>query len=102
LKTWLDYKYRIRRVLKKEKQKDDDNNKKTLTEYRTPIRRENDLIFAVHKDNKSNSQVMYFDLVKSFGKTLDRIGKGTREVGNERRRQITFHSFRRFVKNYYI
>jgi hypothetical protein len=94
----LDYKYRTRRVLKKEKQKDDNNNKKTLTEYRTPIRRENDLIFAVHKDNKSNSQVMYFDLVKSFGRTLDRIGKGRREVGNERRRQITFHSFRRFVK----
>ena len=94
----MDYKYRTRRVLKKEKQKDDNNNKKTLTEYRTPIRRENDLIFAVHKDNKSNSQVMYFDLVKSFGRTLDRIGKGRREVGNERRRQITFHSFRRFVK----
>ena len=41
---------------------------------------------------------MYFDLVKSFGKMLDRIGKGTREDGNERRRQITLHSFRRFVK----
>jgi hypothetical protein len=37
--------------------------------------------------------------VKSFGKTLDRIGKGTREEGNNgRRRQITLHSFRRFVK----
>ena len=30
--------------------------------------------------------------------TIDRIGKGTREDGNERRRQITLHSFRRFVK----
>jgi hypothetical protein len=30
--------------------------------------------------------------------TLDSIGKGTREDGNERRRQITLHSFRRFVK----
>ena len=29
---------------------------------------------------------------------LDRIGKGAREDGNERRRQITPHSFRRFVK----
>ena len=26
------------------------------------------------------------------------MGKGAREEGNERRRQITFHSFRRFVK----
>jgi hypothetical protein len=30
--------------------------------------------------------------------TIDRIGIGTREDGNERRRQITLHSFRRFVK----
>jgi hypothetical protein len=99
----LDYKYRTRTVsYKKEKQKSDNVNKKTLTEYRTPIRRENDLIFAVHKDNKSNLQAMYFDLVKSFGKTLDRMGKGAREDGNERRRQITLHSFRRFVKLLYL
>jgi hypothetical protein len=31
-------------------------------------------------------------------KTLDRIGKGVREDSNKRRRQITLHSFRRFVK----
>jgi hypothetical protein len=30
--------------------------------------------------------------------TLDRNGKGAREDGNERRRQITLHSLRRFVK----
>ena len=41
---------------------------------------------------------MYIDLAKSFAKTLDRMNKGTREDGNERRRQITLHSFRRFVK----
>lgn len=29
---------------------------------------------------------------------LDRIGFGNREDGNETRREITFHSFRRFVK----
>ena len=33
-----------------------------------------------------------------FAKTLDRVGKGERENNNERRRQVTFHSFRRFVK----
>ena len=27
------------------------------------------------------------------------MGKGEREDNNERRRQITFHSFRRFVKS---
>jgi hypothetical protein len=29
---------------------------------------------------------------------IDRMGKGEREDGNEGRRQITLHSFRRFVK----
>jgi hypothetical protein len=38
------------------------------------------------------------DLCHQFEKTLDRMGKGAREVGNKGRRQITFHSFRRFVK----
>jgi hypothetical protein len=33
-----------------------------------------------------------------FAKTLDRMGKGTREDGNERRREITLHSFRRYAK----
>jgi hypothetical protein len=32
-------------------------------------------------------------------KTLDRMGKGDREGNSERRRQITLHSFRRFVKS---
>jgi hypothetical protein len=37
--------------------------------------------------------------VKAFGKTLDRMNRGNREEGsNESRRQITLHSFRRFVK----
>ena len=44
--------------------------------------------------------IRYFqDLVRSFAKTLDLMGKGSREDGNERRRQITLHSFRRFVKS---
>jgi len=30
--------------------------------------------------------------------TLDRVGKGDKEHGNTNRRQITFHSFRQFVK----
>ena len=33
-----------------------------------------------------------------FAKTLDRIGMGYREDGNENRRKITLHSFRRYVK----
>jgi hypothetical protein len=41
---------------------------------------------------------MYSEFANNFAKTLDRMGKGAREDGNERRRQITLHSFRRFVK----
>jgi hypothetical protein len=42
---------------------------------------------------------LYIELGRSFGKTLDRMNKGSREDGNERRRQITLHSFRSFVKS---
>jgi hypothetical protein len=45
-----------------------------------------------------NPDGIYDDIAKSFAKTLDRMGKGEREDGNEGRRQITLHSFRRFVK----
>jgi hypothetical protein len=57
------------------------------------------LVFAVYQDSKKPTYLrLYSDLLKSFQMTIDRIGKGTREDGNERRRQITLHSFRRFVK----
>jgi hypothetical protein len=46
-----------------------------------------------------NPKMLYFDLMKSFGKTLDSMGKGVRDESSyNRRRQITLHSFRRFIK----
>ena len=58
-----------------------------------------DLVFAVYQDiERPNYLWLYNDLLKSFHMAIDRIGKDTREDGNERRRQITLHSFRRFVK----
>jgi len=45
-----------------------------------------------------NLDSLYSDLSRSFARTLDRSGKGKREDGNQRRRQITLHSLRRFVK----
>ena len=72
---------------------------KIITEYRTPDKRDTDLVFAVYQDkNTPNPDSLYDDLSKSFVNTLDRSGKGDREDGNQRRRQITLHSFRRFVK----
>ena len=97
LKLWIDYKYRTRRVSYNDQHNTTSKNK-TATEYRTPIKDDSDLVFAVYQ-NKAITKTLslYQDLVKSFAKTLDRMGKGAREDGN-RRRQITLHSFRRFVK----
>jgi integrase len=93
ISSWIDYKYRKRRVCYP-------RNNKTITEYRTPDRRATDLVFAVRQSSTNpNPKNLYIDLVNSFGKTLDRIGKGEREDGNERRREITLHAFRRFVKS---
>jgi integrase len=95
LKSWLDYKYRTRRVCYQDKQ-----NGTTMTESRTPDKKDIDLVFAVYQDKKRpNPGYLYDDLSNSFGKTLDRMSRGDREEGsNGRRRQITLHSFRRFVK----
>jgi integrase len=94
LKSWLDYKYRTRRVCYQDKLKG-----KTITEYRTPDKINTDLVFAVYQDKKTpNPDYLYDDLGKSFARTLDRSGKGNMEDGSLRRRQITLHSFRRFVK----
>ena len=99
LTYWLSYKYRKRRVCYKGENYDHQNNEKTITEYRIPDRKENDLVFAVYQNTRMpNPDGIYDDIAKSFAKTLDRMGKGEREDGNEGRRQITLHSFRRFVK----
>jgi hypothetical protein len=47
LKSWPSNKYRRRRVCYKGDGKNYQNKQK-LTEYRTPDRTENDLIFAIH------------------------------------------------------
>jgi integrase len=95
LTSWLNYKYRTRRVCRKDKQ-----TEKTISEHRTPDKKESDLVFTVYQSKEApNPQNLYFDVVRHFGKTLDSMGKGSREDGsNERRREITLHSFRRFVK----
>jgi integrase len=98
LNLWLEYKYRTRRVSYKNLQNSASKNK-TITEYRTPIKGDTDLVFAVCQDRSMPKLLsLYQDMDRSFAKTLDRMGKGAREDGNEQRRQITLHSFRRFVK----
>jgi hypothetical protein len=94
LKAWLDYKHRTRRVCYQDKR-----NGKTITEYRTPNKKDIDLVFAVYQEKGTpDPNSLYDDLRGSFAKTLDRMGNGIMEDSSLRRRQITFHSFRRFVK----
>ena len=108
-KKWLEYKYRTRRVCSKDKQ-----TGKLIDEYRTPEKNLEDLIFSVklYNSNKNNNKNnnrsrsprsrpsnMCFNMIMHFSRTLDRIGMGSREKSNERRRKITLHSFRRFVKS---
>jgi integrase len=106
IKIWIDYKYRKRRICYYYK----DNNKvtaierkekkKSVTEYRTPEQNQNEFIFSLNQsdNNKPRPEILYSNLASIFAKTLDRIGMGSREDGNEIRREITLHSFRRFVK----
>ena len=93
IKIWLDFKYRKRRICYKDKE-----TGKTITEYRTPEKKQNELIFSMYQTDNPKPRTLYINLVGIFAKTLDRIGKGNREDGNEIRREITLHSFRRFVK----
>jgi len=94
LSLWLEYKHRTRRICFK-----GENNGKTRIEYKTLARNDHDLLFAVNQDNP-NIKWLYNQFAVSFGKTLDRIGMGDREeVGRGRRRRITLHSMRRFVKS---
>jgi integrase len=104
---WLEYKYRTRRVCHR------DDSHKTITEYKTPKKDQNDLVLAVRR---SSPHSVYVGLCGDFAKTLDRIDMGTREdsqnhnngkangdIDNNRNRfnhrKITLHSFRRFVKS---
>ena len=96
--AWLKYKRRTRRICYQEK--DEWGSKKTRTEYRTPSINGTDMVFAVYKSKQSpDPRSLYSELSTAFSETLDRMGKGDREDNNERRRQITLHSFRRFVKS---
>ena len=93
MKILIDYKYRKRRICHIDKE-----TGKSISEYRTPEKKPNDLIFSIYQIERPRPEILYFNLAPIFSNTLDRIGMGEREDGNEIRRKITLHSFRRFVK----
>ncbi|HEU4483570.1 MAG TPA: tyrosine-type recombinase/integrase [Nitrososphaeraceae archaeon] len=78
IKIWLDFKYRKRRICYKDRETGN-----TITEYRTPEKKQNELIFSLNQTDKPRPEILYVSLATTFAKTLDRIGMGTREDGNE-------------------
>jgi integrase len=94
LSKWLDFKYRKRRICYK-----DSKSGKTITEYKTPEKNPNEQIFSLYQVDNPRPESLYNNLSADFAKTLDRIGLGSREEGNQNRREITLHSFRRFCKS---
>ena len=94
LKIWLDYRYRYHRSCYVDKE-----NGNYKSEYITPARKSDDLVFAIYgKPHNADLRIMYIHIAMSYAKMLDRIGRGDREDNNTRRK-ITLHSFRRFVKS---
>jgi integrase len=84
LKQWISWKYR-----------DKNGNKK-----RQITKKDSDLVFRVYNINgKSHPNMLYKKVILEFQKTLAAVGMDERkEEGVHKRRKITLHSFRRFVK----
>ena len=78
LQKWLDFKYRKRRICYK-----DSKTGKTVTEYRTPEKNPNEQIFSLYQVDNPRPESLYDSLSVDFATTLDRIGMGSREDGNE-------------------
>ena len=93
IERYIIYKYRTRRT-----SYFDHERKKIISKYRTPTKRDTDLLFEVRKSSSVVS--LYCDMRRAFGQTLDRMGKGQREESpGVKRRKITLHSCRRLVKS---
>ncbi len=99
-KAWTDFIYRRRRITKVVSTAGGSSNvSKAVSYWVEPTPSPDDLFFAVpRKRKRSNFRGLYVHMNEDFARMLDRIGFGNREDGNESRREITFHSFRRFVK----
>ena len=78
LSSWLSYRYRRRRICYSE-------NGKTVTQYRIPSMTESNLVFSVHRlSGNPNPVSLYVEFRTSFAKTLNSMGKGPREDGDEK------------------
>jgi integrase len=97
LKSWLKFKYRTRSVGYYNRE-----TRTTLNKVITPTVKDKVLIFstngATNKDPALDN--LYSSFLKTFEHTLERLGGKYAEFEDDdnKRRKITFHSFRRFVK----
>ena len=81
LKQWIDWKYR------------DKGNEWIKTHN------PDDLVFSVYSiKNEPNPNALYVKILSEFEKLLAIAGLNERKEGVQRRRKVTLHSFRRFVK----
>lgn len=95
LQDYLNWKYRERRT-----QYDHEADKVTYGKF-IPEKDNNDYVFMPyhHKGEKTPQlRSIYVDLDYNFSRLLERIGMGQKEENNPKRHEITFHSFRRFVR----
>ncbi len=54
LNTWLKYKHRTRRICYQNKNDDENNTKKTITEYRTPSLKKTDKVFTAYQSDQAS------------------------------------------------
>lgn len=95
LKLWFDFKYRTRNIGYYDRvTRTSTNDKRT-----TIINNELFLFSTIHSRNPTIDS-LYINLLTAFEHTLDRMGGkyATYETSQKRRRKITLHSFRRWVK----
>ena len=71
-------------------------NWKYDNEERSRIRDDDDLVFTVYRTRTPTT--VYVKVLSEFQKVLSVVGLDERKDGKLRRRKITLHSFRRFVK----
>ncbi|MPZ07469.1 MAG: tyrosine-type recombinase/integrase [Nitrososphaeraceae archaeon] len=100
IKLWKEYKYRRRRIsFYSSTTNIKQGKRKALSKYVVPERNDEHLLFAIREEEDIKPGSLYKELCAEFARTLDRIGKGSRENNNFKgRRKITLHSFRRYVK----
>jgi integrase len=96
LKLWLRFKYRTRSIGYY-----DSKNKRTINKVKTPTVNDKLFIFSANTDKNPDLVHLYNNFLSIFDRTLDRLGGTYAEFEDEetkKRRKITFHSFRRYVK----